>query len=125
MRAIRAVMKLDEVRDLTYWALWASKLQGVMRSSDILRPSDDKARHWDPSTDTHVGRITWEDVEPKENGGCKTRMRWRLKPSKTDPGAKSALRKHFSLMEIAKPSLLVLQYHVCCRKGDIKMTGTT
>lgn len=32
-----------------------------MISSDILRLKDDKERNRDPSKDTHVGRITWED----------------------------------------------------------------
>lgn len=45
------------------------------RSSDILRPSDDKARQWDPVKDTHVGRIMWEVLNTDKNGGCKTQMR--------------------------------------------------
>lgn len=39
-----------------------------MRSRDILRAAHDKLRRWDPSRDTHVGRITWEDVTPEDNG---------------------------------------------------------
>lgn len=95
MRAIRAVMQLDDLKDLTYCARLASQFQGVMRSSNILRPSDGKARRWDPKKDTHVGRITWEDVDPAANGGRKTRMRWRLKPSKTDPGGEKRFEKTF------------------------------
>lgn len=95
MHAIRSVMRLDNLKDLTYWALWTSQWQGGMRSSDILRPNDDKSRRWDPARDMHVGRITYEDVNTDENGGCRTRMRWRLKLNKTDQGGENRFEKTF------------------------------
>lgn len=79
-------MNLDNIKELTKWALWASQWKGAMRSSDVLRPSDDKARPLNPSKDTPVRRVTWERVDPDANDGCKTRLRWRLKPKKTGPG---------------------------------------
>lgn len=36
MQAMRAVMNLEDIKDLTYWALWASQWQGMIRSSDVL-----------------------------------------------------------------------------------------
>lgn len=77
MHTIRAVMKLDNLKEL------------------VIRPPDDKSRRWDPARDTHIGRITWEDVNPAENCGCKTRVRWRLKPSKTDTGGGKCFEKTF------------------------------
>lgn len=71
MRAIRTVMKMDNLRDFTYCALWKSQWQGVMRSSDILLPSTEKARKREQARDTHLERRKWEDVDPAQNGGCK------------------------------------------------------
>lgn len=44
MRAIRAAVNLDYLKKLTYWALWTSQWQWVMRSRDVLIPAHDKAR---------------------------------------------------------------------------------
>lgn len=83
-------MDLEDLRELTFWTLWDAKWQGIMRSSDILRPTAHKDRKWQPAGDTHVGQMLWEPIEAKENGGCETRMLWRLKPSKTNQsGAKT------------------------------------
>lgn len=60
MRAIRAVMNLNSLNELTYWALWESHWKVFMRSSNVPRPSDDKLQRWNPTRDTHVGRITGE-----------------------------------------------------------------
>lgn len=95
MRAIRKVMDVNNIRDVTYWALWASKWQGIMRGSDVLRPTKDKTRKLDPTKDTHVGRVTLEEVDPEQNRGCKTRMRWHLEPRKTDHSWKKASIIHF------------------------------
>lgn len=95
MREIRSVMSMDNLRDLTFWALWSAQWKGVMRSSDILRLTVEKAWRWDPAKGTYVGRFTCEDVEPEENGGCKTRMSWRLKPKKTDQGGENSFEKTF------------------------------
>lgn len=83
MRAIRSVMRINDLRDFTYWTLSASQWQGVMRCSGMMRLASDKTRKWESAKDTYVARITWEDVYPTQNGACKTRMRWCLKPSKT------------------------------------------
>lgn len=37
MRAIRGVMNMNNLKDVTYWALWASQWQAFIRGSDILR----------------------------------------------------------------------------------------
>lgn len=55
-----------------------------MRGRDVLRPTHDKERPWDPARDTHIARIIWEDIEPDNHGGCTMRMRWRMKPSIKD-----------------------------------------
>lgn len=94
-RAIRGVMDCSKLLDITFWALWASQWQGVMRSSDILRPTTDKDRKWMPSKDTHVGRILWEPVNPNGYRGCKTQMLWRLKPSKTDQAGETRFEETF------------------------------
>lgn len=82
-------MRLERLKYLTKWALWVSQWQGVTRSSDMLMPKGKKSRKSDPEKDTNVGRITWEDVEPRANGRCKIGMRWKLKQSKTDPSGAS------------------------------------
>lgn len=46
-----------------------------------------------------MGRITWEDVAPEDNGGCKTRTRWILKPNKTDQGGENHFEKTFMVNE--------------------------
>lgn len=62
MRAIRRIMDTNNFRHVTYWALWASQWQLFMRRSDILRPSDEKDRKWDPTKEYHIRRVKWEDV---------------------------------------------------------------
>lgn len=84
MRAIRAVMNLGSYSEAEIWALWISQWQGFMRGSDIFRLTDQRERKWDPDSDMHLDRITWEKVEPEKNHGCTLKMRWTLKPTKTD-----------------------------------------
>lgn len=84
MWAIKSVMRTYKVKDITYWASIASQWQVLIRINDIVRTASDKARKGEPANDTHVCGITWEDLDPAQNGGCKTLIRRRLKPSKTD-----------------------------------------
>lgn len=97
MRAIRSVMRRNELRDVIYWAPWASQRQDLMRASDILRPGSEKSRKWESTRDLHVGRITWENVDPAQNGGSKTPIIWRLKPSKTEQSGGKQFEKTFSV----------------------------
>lgn len=73
-----------------------SQWQGVMRGNDVLHPTDEKGRTWNPIRDTHIGRLTWEKVDPSTHNGCSTRIRWRMKQSKTDPAAEQAFQKSIS-----------------------------
>lgn len=92
---LHTVMTLEDLKELSNWALRASQWQRVMLSRDILRTLDDKTRIWQPTKDTHVGSIKWEDADKKANGECETWMRWRLKPSKRNPGAEKRFEKTF------------------------------
>lgn len=65
MRGIIAVMKLDYLEKATLWALWLAQWQVVMIFSDILRLVDLKGLKWELTRGTHIGRIRWEDVDPK------------------------------------------------------------
>lgn len=62
-----------------------------------MRPSGDKAHRWDPARYTHMWRVTWEDIDPDPNGGCNTRMRWRLKQSKKDSRGEKRFEKTLSV----------------------------
>lgn len=95
MGSIRKAMDMSNLRDVTYWALSAPQWQGVMRGSECLLQSDDKARKWDPARYDNIGRVIWDDVDLYQNGGFKTHMRWRLHPSKLTPAGKRASRKPF------------------------------
>lgn len=95
MRAVRDVMKLREQEDITFWALWLAQWQGLMRGSDILRPVDQKGRKWDTSRDTHIGRLLWENVDPKPHHGCEMRLQWTMKQSKTDQSVEKAFERSF------------------------------
>lgn len=121
MWEIRSVMRMDNLRDLNFWEL-SSQWQGVMRSREILRPTDDKAWRWDPSRDTHVGRIIWEDVSPG-TGTARRKMIWRLKTSKKDQGGEIASRKPSWMMITEAQSRNTFRYPVCCTKGGKVMIG--
>lgn len=68
MRAIQNDMNISNLRDVTYWALWSSQWQELMRCSEILRTADDKARKSDPSKASHIGRVTWDHIDRIHNG---------------------------------------------------------
>lgn len=95
MRAIRALMDMEDLNNLTYWALWTSQWQGLMQNSNVLQQSDDKARCWKPAKDTNVLKNTWKDIALAHNSGCKTKLRWVLKPIKTYPGGRKRFEKPF------------------------------
>lgn len=84
MREIRRTMNLQDLKEATMWAPWVSQWQGVLRGSDILRRPEDKRKPCDKDKATHMGRLSWERIDPKENHGCEVRLRWFMKPSKTD-----------------------------------------
>lgn len=56
-----------------------------------------KRREWpgDLPLDIHVGRITWEEIEPNFNGSCAIPMTWKLKPDKPDPVCERQFEKSF------------------------------
>lgn len=95
MRAIRKTMNLEDRKDATLWALWLSQCQGVMRGSDILRPTADKKRPCCKDRDTHAGRLIWEEVDPDKHEDCKWRLRCLLKPDKTDQVRERGCEKTF------------------------------
>lgn len=66
-----------------------------MRGSDILKPAYQKARKWITDHDMHVGRISWEDVQPSVCHGCSLNIRWELKPTKTDQAVTNGFEKSF------------------------------
>lgn len=59
-----------------------------MRSSEILQPLEEHSCKWEASRDTNISRITWGDVNHAQKHGCKTCMRWSLKPSEGNKNGK-------------------------------------
>lgn len=68
-----------------------------MRGSDILQAAGHKENNWSTKRDTHIRRISWESIDHEENHGCELKMRWRLKPSKTDEAGTMGFEKTFLL----------------------------
>lgn len=94
---VKEVMNVTKLVNSTYWALRLSQWQVVMRGSDILRPKDQRTRKWDPVSDTHLGRVTWKEVNLEENHGCLVRMFWDLKQAKTDHAGDKGFQNIFCM----------------------------
>lgn len=97
MRSIRYMIRLSELEDAKLWALWPSQWQVVVSGSDILRPTNQKARKWDLTKDTNIGRLQWEVVDQKTHHGCDMRLRWSMKSRKTDQSGEESFKKTFSV----------------------------
>lgn len=85
-------MNLRSYTEAALWVQWLSQGQGVMRGSDILRPTDQRARKWDPDCETQLNRIAWETFNHERNHGFTVKMRWTLKPTKIDQAETKGFR---------------------------------
>lgn len=103
MRQIKRTLDLSNLRDANVCALWLSQWQGVLRASDILRPSMDQKRSWNPKRDTHLARFSWEKVDDVEMPGYKWRLRWVLRPNKTNQSGDKPDDRTFILDNDRKP----------------------
>lgn len=99
LRSIRATLDLSSFRETTLWALWLSHWQAVMRASNILLKTGDGRRSWNSKKDTHLGTLHWKKLKTGENPGIEWRLRWFLKPSKTDQSGERQPQKTFLLDE--------------------------
>lgn len=97
MREIKAFINLGRYAEAAIWALWFSQWQGVLTGSYILKPTQQKARKWNPERDKNLDRISWEEVRPEVKHGCSIKLRWKLQTTKIDQVGTQGLEKIFML----------------------------
>lgn len=93
MREIKKVIDLKELEDTTLWSLWLTQWQVVIRGLDILRPVDQNNSMWDIKKDKHIGPIKLEAIDPKMHHSCDMRLRWDMKPTKTEQSGEKDFEK--------------------------------
>lgn len=100
MRAVKRTLDLNNNQvDKVLWALWCTQFQGVLRAGDLIRPSTERHREWDPELDTHRGRVTFHRIRGETHAEGKMRMKIRLKPVKNDQAGEKGFVKSFVVME--------------------------
>lgn len=67
--AIRCVLNFDPSLDRTLWSVWIFQLHGEMRSGDLIKSKRQNHAIWDPSFDTHRGRVKWKYFLRREEDG--------------------------------------------------------
>lgn len=92
------------------------------RSGDLIRPKGDTLRPWDPSRDTHRGRVRFEQGRDS-SGVSYRRLIVDMKPSKTDPSGEEKWEVSFRIDP--DPSSLSAGAAICAMlRGDDDPHGT-
>lgn len=100
LRAVRRTLDLPNSQmDRVLWALWCTQFQGVLRAGDLIRPSPEESRNWDPNIDSHRGRVTFQRIRGEPHADGKMRMTMALKPHKTDQTGEKRFVKSFVVLE--------------------------